>query len=394
VLARVRFPERSASPALVPPLLTQLRTPTPFEDLATAVSTLEAEVTPSLQLLTIEPSTAGVARVVPALRIGPYAAVALVGASAPNPAEGEIIARDRATGLAVVRTQPARTPERRVWTPQRVESPRYLLVTEASPTGASLRPVFVGALRSTDSVAWNTSVWIVPQHLDLARGAFAFTTAGALAGLIVDEPDSQALVPAEAVMAAAERLLTTEPVQPGTLGIQVQDLTKPIAAAAGIAAGVVVAHVAAGGPAAGHIVATDVIDAMNEEPIANAHQWHARTARLAAGERVTLRVRRGDAADRVTLTAADAMAVPAQPRLGLTMRSMPGVGAEVTLVEPGSVAALAELRAGDIVTRAGTQSSPAPAQVARAYDALPPGGALLAAVTRGGEHLVVALVKP
>jgi S1-C subfamily serine protease len=63
-------------------------------------------------------------------------------------------------------------------------------------------------------------------------------------------------------------------------------------------------------------------------------------------------------------------------------------------VEPGSVAALAELRAGDIVTRAGTQSSPAPAQVARAYDALPPGGALLAAVTRGGEHLVVALVKP
>ena len=393
VLARIRFPERPATPALVPPLLTQFRTPTPFEDLANAVSTLEAEVSPSLQLLTIEPSPAGVSRVVPALRIGPYAAVALIGAATPNPDEGDVIARDRATGLAVVRTQPARSPERRVWTPQRVEAPRYLLVTEASPTGASLRPVFVGALRSTESFAWGTSVWIVPGHLDLARGAFAFTTEGALAGLIVDEPESQALVPADTVMAAAERLLTTEQVQPGTLGIQVQELTKPIANALGIASGVVVVHVEAGSPAAEGVVATDVIETLNDQPIANAHQWHARVARLAVGERVTLRVRRGGKTETVPVVAADASAGPAQPRLGLTMRPVSGVGAEVTLVGLGSIAALAGLRAGDIVTRAGPQPSPSPSQVSRAFDALPPGGTLLVAVTRGTDHFVVALAK-
>jgi hypothetical protein len=335
-----------------------------------------------------------VPRVVPALRIGPYAAVALIGASTPNPAEGDIIARDRATGLAVVRTPPARAPERRVWTPQRVESPRYLLVTEASPTIASLRPVFVGALRSTESFAWGTPVWIVPGHLDLPLGAFAFTTTGALAGLIVDEPDSQALVPADAVMAAAERLLTTEQVQPGTLGIQVHEVTKPIADATGSAAGVVVVHVEPGSPASDGIAATDVIEAVNEQPIANPYQWHARMARLAAGERVTLRVRRGNATDTVTLTAADASVVPPPPRLGLTMRSMPRMGAEITLVQPGSIAALAGLRTGDIVTRAGTQASPGPAQITKAFDALPAGGALLVAITRGSEHLVVALAKP
>jgi S1-C subfamily serine protease len=280
-----------------------------------------------------------------------------------------------------------------VWTPQRVESPRYLLVTEASPTGASLRPVFVGALRSTERFLWGTSVWIVPGHLDLARGAFAFTTEGALAGLIVDEPESQALVPADTVMAAAERLLTTEQVQPGTLGLQVQDLTKPIATALGIASGVVVVHVEAGSPAADDIVPTDVIETIDGQAIASHHQWQARMARLAAGERVSLRVRRNGESEPVTLVAADATVRPAQPRLGLTMRSVSGVGAEVTLVEPGSIAALAGLRAGDIVTRAGRQPSPSPAQVIRAFEALPSGGALLVALTRDTDRLVVALAK-
>src|SRR5512134_3336427 len=78
VLARIRFPERPTTPALVPPLLTQLTPPTPFEDLSNAVSALEAEVTPSLHLLKIEPFRSGVPRVVPALRLGPHAAVALI----------------------------------------------------------------------------------------------------------------------------------------------------------------------------------------------------------------------------------------------------------------------------------------------------------------------------
>lgn len=394
VLARVRFPGRPSTPTLVPPLLTQLAPPTPFEDLSNAVSTLEAQVAPSLQLLTIEPTPAGVSRVIAALRLRPDAAVALVSAADARPAEGDVIARDRATGLAIVRTSPSPAPERRTWAPQREAYPRYLLVTEASPTGTSLRPVFVGSLRSTRSFAWETSVWIVPRHLDLPLGAFVFTTTGALAGLVVEEPDSQALVPAEAVIQAAERLLTTEQRPPGTLGVDVQPLAASIASAVGASSGVVVVHVEDHGPAATQLVPTDVIEAINDRPVVNPFQWNARMARLAAGESVVLRVRRGGQTREVGLTATDASSVPSGTRLGLAMRAKAGAGAEVTLVHAASVAGRAGIAVGDVITRVGTLAAPGPAQVTRAFDALPSGGALLVAITRGTEHLVVALAKP
>ncbi len=394
VLARIRFPERAATPALVPPLLTQLAPPTPFEDLSNAVSTLESEVTPSLQLLTIEPSPAGVSRVIPALRLRSDAAVTLVSPTDADPSEGDVVARDRATGLAIVRTPPSPAQELRTWTPQREAYPRYLLVTEASPTGVSLRPVFVGALRSTSSFSWETRVWIVPPHLDLPRGAFVFTTAGALAGLVVDEADSQALVPAEALIAAAERLITVEQRPSGTLGIDVQELTPSIATAAGVTTGVVVVHVSATGPAGDALVPTDVIEAVNDQVVANPFQWEARMARLGAGENVALRVRRSGRTADVRLTAADVSAARAQPRLGLAMRARPGLGAEVTLVHAASIADRAGIKVGDVLTRAGEVPSPRPVEVIRAFEALPPGGALLVAITRGAEHLVVAVTKP
>ncbi len=394
VLARIRFPDRPGTPALVPPLLTQLAPPTPFEDLSNAVSTLEAQVKPSLQLLTIGPSPAGVSRVIPALRFRSDAAVTLVGPTDADPVEGDVVARDRATGLAIVRTPPVPAQELRTWAPQREAYPRYLLVTEASPTGVSLRPVFVGALRSTTSFSWETRVWIVPPHLDLPRGAFVYTTTGALAGLVVDEPDSQALVPAEALIAAAERLTAAEQGRPGSLGIDVQQLTPSIAAAAGVTTGVVVVHVDPSGPAGDALVPTDVIEAINDQVVANPFQWQARVARLGAGENVALRVRRSGRTADVRLTAVEVPAAAAQPRLGLAMRTRSGRGAEVTLVHEASIADRAGIEVGDLITRAGEIPSPSPAEVTRAFEALPSGGALLVALTRGSEHLVVALTKP
>ena len=122
VLARIRFPERPATPALVPPLLTQFAPATPFEDLSNAVSTLESQVKPSLQLLPIEPSPAGGARLIPALRFRSDAAVTLVGPGGSDPVGVEVVARDRATGLTVVRIPPAPAQDLRPWAPQR-ESP-------------------------------------------------------------------------------------------------------------------------------------------------------------------------------------------------------------------------------------------------------------------------------
>jgi S1-C subfamily serine protease len=51
----------------------------------------------------------------------------------------------------------------------------------------------------------------------------------------------------------------------------------------------------------------------------------------------------------------------------------------------------AGLRAGDIVTRAGDHVDPAPAQVRRAFDDAPEGGAVLLAVTRGDMHRLLVL---
>jgi S1-C subfamily serine protease len=76
------------------------------------------------------------------------------------------------------------------------------------------------------------------------------------------------------------------------------------------------------------------------------------------------------------------------------MRARAGVGAEVTLVHAASAGDRAGIAVGDVITRVGALAAPGPAQVTRAYEALPAGGALLVAVSRGTEHLVLALAKP
>jgi S1-C subfamily serine protease len=63
-------------------------------------------------------------------------------------------------------------------------------------------------------------------------------------------------------------------------------------------------------------------------------------------------------------------------------------------VEAGSIAERTGITVGDVLVRAGDVSAPTPAQVIRAFDALPAGRTLLVAVVRGRDHLVVALEKP
>jgi membrane-associated protease RseP (regulator of RpoE activity) len=58
-----------------------------------------------------------------------------------------------------------------------------------------------------------------------------------------------------------------------------------------------------------------------------------------------------------------------------------------------SVAHTAGLRPGDIVVQAGDAAAPTPAQVRRAFAAIPAGGALLVAIDRTGIHHVIALEK-
>jgi S1-C subfamily serine protease len=69
------------------------------------------------------------------------------------------------------------------------------------------------------------------------------------------------------------------------------------------------------------------------------------------------------------------------------------VGAEVLSVQPRSRAERAAIQQGDVITVAAGQLSPTPAQVTRAFTALPEGGSLLVAIARGTEHRVAAIEK-
>jgi S1-C subfamily serine protease len=182
----------------------------------------------------------------------------------------------------------------------------------------------------------------------------------------------------------------------GDLGIAIQSLSPEIASATGGATGVVIAAVDPAGAAAGRLLATEVIEAVDGQEVHTPDHWRARAARVNAGDTLTLRVRGREGVREVQLTAG-ALAASAEPTgdasLGLRLRAIPKVGAEVLSVEPRSNAERATIREGDIITVAGGRPSPMPAEVMRAFAALPDRGSLVVAIARGTEHRVIVIEK-
>ena len=398
VLARIRFPEQPRTPNPVAPLLTQLAPGTAFEDLERAVFELEPQVLAALHMISVRRAGAvggldGEGQSIPALRFRNDAVVALIDTPATaSITGGALVARDPVTGLSVLQTSNSDVPPIRTWTPQRIDYPRYVLVSDVSQGRFSLHPVFVGHLSVLHNSAWSADVWGMSSYASVPNGTFVFTTSGLLAGLVIGQPEAPAIVPADTVISLAQRLLEQGQEPPGWLGIGVQPLTSQIRTATGMTSGVVVTWVDPQGPAARKVVATDIIEVAGEHQIKTIADWEAGPARLASGEVITLRVRRNGRDEEVELTALPARAASASSRLGLTMRVRSGVGAEVLSVEEGSVAKRAGIAVNDVLTRIGDTAAPTPAQVTRAFAAAKD-RALLVAITRGTEHFVVALVN-
>jgi hypothetical protein len=398
LLARVRFPERPVTPNPVPSVLGQLARGPNYDDLAGEIAQLQTRLEPSLLALELRPPALASSQTVQrtaAIRLRDDLAVMLVqpGSKSEQWNDGTIVARDPASGLAIARVPlPGSATPPIPWAPRQPQQARYLVASDVSRAGVSLRPVFVGSLDPIASPLWSEPIWAVPGRTDLVSGSFLFTSSAELAGLVMPHGGGLAIVPGGTVLAEADRLLSVAPGPSGTLGLEVQALTPPVAAATGALAGVVVTWIEAEG-AREQLMAGDVIEAVDGLALASRQAWEVRVARLRVGETLTLRVRRRGELREVRLTAGAPVPRPDRPSLGLTLRARARIGAEAVRVDSGSAAERAGLTAGDVITQVGELSAPTPAQVLRSFASIGQGQRVLVAVTRGDAHFVTTLER-
>ena len=398
LLARIRFPERPVTPNPVPSVLSQIASVPKYDDLAGEIVQLQARLQPSLLAIDV-PSAVGSPQTSPrtaAIRLRDDLAVTLVppGSSRERWNDALIVARDAASDLAVVRLPiPVSASPPVPWTPRQPQQPRYFVASDVSPEGVSLRPAFVGSLDPIESPLWSEPLWAVPERTDLAAGSFLFTNNAEFAGLVITYRRALAIVPGRTVLAEAERLLAAPPGPPGAIGIEVQNLTPPVASVTAASAGVVVAWVDPDGASSEQLMVGDVIEAVNGRALATRQDWDVRVARLSVGETLSFRVRRHGEIREVAVVANAPAAPPASRSLGLTLRARTKIGAEVVRIERGSAAERAGLTLGDVITLVADVSAPTPAQVMRSYTSLGQGERVIVAVTRGDAHFVTTFER-
>jgi hypothetical protein len=399
LLARIRFPERPVTPNPVPSVFSQLASGPKYDDLAGEIAQLQTRLQPSLLALGVasaSPDSPQAAHSTAGIRLRDDLGVTWIPPGS-NQAPGNdaiILAHDAASGLAVARvpiavsTSPAIT-----WTPRQLQQSRYLIASDVSSQGVSLRPVFVGSLEPIESPLWSERLWAVSARTDLAPGSFVFTSSAELVGLVIAYGGRLAIVPGATVLAEADRLLATPPGPAGTVGIEVQDLTPPIAAVTGAGVGVVVTWVDADGAGREQVMVGDVIEAIDGLALSSRRQWDVRMARLSVGETLMLRLRRNGELGDVALVGRAPAARPESRSLGLTLRARTKIGAEVVRVERASAADRAGLAVGDVITLVATVQAPTPAQVVQSFGSVDQGQRLMVAVTRGDAHFVTTLER-
>lgn len=398
VLARIRFPERPPTPNPIPPLLTQLSARPAFADLESEIARGLTRLSGSLFAFP-GPRTASASESAgpsAALRIRGDAAMTFLprtigAASMPD----EVMAMDRATGLAIVRVPDAADPTPGVWSPEALDTPRFLAITVVAADRVSLSPFYLTAVTSTRHAGWSGPVWTFPSDSGAPDGALLFTTDGDLAGALLARGNGRIIVPGATLLADAQRLLDRGRLPPGRIGVRAQPLTASLRQATGAMSGVIASFVEPESASAPYVNVGDVIVALNGVPIENWEQWDVRSNRLVAGDPVVLHVRRSGELRRIEIVAASPADTSSHaPRtLGLTLAAVTGTGSRVVNVEPGSAAWMAGLQAGDIITLFGDASAPAPSLVRRTYADGKAGQPLLVGITRGTAHQVLAIAK-
>jgi hypothetical protein len=393
ILARLRFPERPPSPNPVAPVLTQISPPSTFAGLAQETARVEQRIAPLFAVVTWRLPGEENPRAYPAWRWRDDLAIAMLPSASTVAARQDIRTVDPPTGLALVQVARSEGPPGTIWTPDRLDVPRYFFAATPAASRPAVAPVYVGSLEPHRSAAWSIEIWRVPAVSGLTPGALVFTAAGEWLGIAASENGEPLIVPAAALFELATQL-SQRRTAPGVLGFQVQQLDATLAAETGVAAGsgVIVTWVDPRGPAADALAIGDVIETINGARTPTAFAWEVHSSRLGAGEKAALALRRAGELHDVTLTVAPARPVRSSA-LGLTLVRAPGLGSRITQVAPHTAGDRAGLRAGDIVTIAGDDVEPPPSLIHRLFENAAEGGAVVLAIRRGDTRRLVVLTR-
>jgi hypothetical protein len=393
ILARLRFPERPASPNPVAPVLTQISPPTTFAGLAQEAARVEQRIGPLLSVVTWQSAGEGHLRAQPAWPWRDGLAIAMLPSGSERPAREKIRSADTATGLALVNVNPHEAAPGAIWTPDRLDVPRYFFAATPAVSRPAVLPVYISSLEPQRSPAWSTEIWRVPARTELIPGALVFTAAAEWLGIAAHENGESVIVPAAALFDLATRLNQPRPA-PGELGFQVQRLDAALAGEIGVhvGSGVIIAWVDPRGAAAKALETGDVIEAINGVSTPTPFAWHVRASRLGAGETAALKVRRAGELRDISVVAAPGPSIRSNA-LGLTLVRAPGLGSRITHVAAHTAGERAGLQVDDIVTTAGDDDEPSPSLVQRRFDDARAGAAILLTIKRGDIRRLVVLTR-
>jgi S1-C subfamily serine protease len=398
LLARYRFPEEAARQTVesAPAPLERLAARATFDELASIMADLERRILPSI--VTVAGLSASGTLYVPAVRLASDRAVALLsGERHVGPISGTeppvIVFRDAARDLVVLQTPTVTDAVPPLPATASRPGPRYIAVVESSGAGHAVRPVYIGRTDLFTDPRWSDSLLgVAAVQQTVSPGSAVFSLDGTFIGLATESAGRLMIVPAQTLRG----IVSGAPPAPAVradLPLEVQPLSPSLSRASGADRGVMVSYVR--DPKA-EVAAGDVIQTIDGIDVTTVGGYQLVAQSRKPGATVTLAlVRRGEPLT-VSVTAAEAgSATVSTPQNdpGAVLRSVPGIGTEVVAVEPGSAAARAGVRRGDLIVRVDATLAPDAGSIAKMFGAAKPTTFLLLTIRREGQHQVVALEK-
>lgn len=408
ILAAFRFPDKAAAPeapAAPAAPLERLAARATYVELARILAGLERQVAPGIVALRARTEQAGVAAPgrdgdVPAVRVGTERAVALVGADrsldhfTSSPEVEGIVALDAPRGVALVKVFADSTPPAETAAPEALPAPGYAASVEVGPHGLGIRPFYYGRVDREPDARWGQTVlrFSAVQQTPPA-GSAIFLLDGRFVGLGSSDGRGFVVIPANVLHGAVARLEAGGSIPLPDIGVDVQPLTGDLKAALSADAGVVVTHVLDDGPASGLLEPGDVVHRIDGRDIRTTEDYAAAIAGAGESLAVDARRRAEPVSGRIVPASRGTVADETSRQLGLDLRALRDVGAEVVRVMPRSAGARAGLVDGDVITLVDRVKAPAPAAIERAFrDAGP--GRLIVGVQRGRRHLILVVATP